>query len=363
MIWEDSCSISPASEPLAITVGSTTIFDIRSSFSNYGPCVNAFAPGSDITAAWNCGDDCTNTISGTSMASPHVTGLAAGILFDNEGYTPAQVLTQIQGSFTGPVFDTKTPGVGLATTDSSCTLLTSSPTTKTPTSSPTPCPGDYLEVHVLTDDFPNETSWTLTNKCTGDIQQSVDTDHYQAPRTAETDLYCIPQDQQYEFKILDDFNDGICCDAGEGRYRLKLNGDVVASGAEFGSSEVTTFGSCPPCFEDLVEIQVLTDKWPKDTAWTLTNMGTGQVEASVAAGDYTVGNSENIHPYCLPQYQWYMFEITDEFEDGICCFEGDGSYQVSLNGEMVSSGGKFGSSDASTFGPNKNAKAPKGFFP
>jgi len=357
---DDSCDESPASEPLAITVGSTTISDTRSSFSNYGSCVNAFAPGSGITAAYgNCGDSCTNTISGTSMASPHVAGLAAGILFDNEAFTPAQVLTEIQRSFTGPVFDTKTPGVGLATTDSSCTLLTSSPTTTTPTLSPTPCPGDYLEVHVLTDDYPDETSWTLTNECTGGIQQSVDTEHYQTPRSAKTDLYCIPQGQEYKFEILDDFNDGICCGEGEGRYRLKLNGDVVASGAEFGSSEVTTFGSCPPCSGDLVEIQVLTDNWPKDTAWTLMNKGTGQVEAFVAAGDYTVGNSENIHPYCLAQDQEYVFEITDEFEDGICCFEGDGSYQVSLNGEMVSSGGEFGSSDASTFGSKKKAKAPK----
>jgi len=362
---DDSCEYSPASEPFAITVGSTKIgdsetSDTRSEFSNFGSCVNAFAPGSDITAAWNCGNSCTNTISGTSMASPHVAGLAAGILFGNRAFTPAQVLTEIQESFTGPVIDSKTLGVGLATTDSSCTFETLSPTTMSPSTSPTLCPDEYLEIHLLTDNFPYETSWTLTNKCSGEIQASVDAGHYQGAFTANTDLYCIPEDQQYEFEIFDSFGDGICCNGGVGRYRLKLKGEVVASGAEFGSSEVATFGKCPPCTGDLIDIVVLTDNWPGDTAWTLKNQGTGEIKASVLAGDYTEGNSEKSHSYCFTEDdQKYEFEITDEFEDGICCFEGDGRYQVSLNGVIVSSGGEFGSSETSTFGSSTKAKSRK----
>jgi subtilisin family serine protease len=73
----NACQSSPAGEPLAITVGSTTSADARSSFSNYGSCVDVFAPGSSITSAWYTSTTASNTISGTSMASPHVAGVVA----------------------------------------------------------------------------------------------------------------------------------------------------------------------------------------------------------------------------------------------------------------------------------------------
>jgi len=78
-----------------VTVGATDIgvsnTDVRSYFSNTGACVDLFAPGSDITAAWYTSDVATNTISGTSMASPHVCGVAALLLGDDPTLTPAQV--------------------------------------------------------------------------------------------------------------------------------------------------------------------------------------------------------------------------------------------------------------------------------
>jgi subtilisin family serine protease len=73
----DACTSSPARVGAAITVGSTTSSDARSSFSNFGTCLDIFAPGSSITSAWATSDTATNTISGTSMATPHVTGVAA----------------------------------------------------------------------------------------------------------------------------------------------------------------------------------------------------------------------------------------------------------------------------------------------
>ena len=65
----DACEISPARAPKAFTVGSTTSSDVRSSFSNYGACVDIFAPGSGVLSAWYNSDTASNTISGTSMAS------------------------------------------------------------------------------------------------------------------------------------------------------------------------------------------------------------------------------------------------------------------------------------------------------
>src|SRR6185369_12212951 len=73
----DACGTSPARAANAITVGSTTTSDARSSFSNFGTCLDLFAPGSSILSAWFSSNTATATLSGTSMASPHVAGVAA----------------------------------------------------------------------------------------------------------------------------------------------------------------------------------------------------------------------------------------------------------------------------------------------
>ncbi|HEX8208782.1 MAG TPA: S8 family serine peptidase [Longimicrobium sp.] len=96
----DACSRSPASTPTALTVASSTSTDARSSFSNWGNCVDLFAPGSSITSAWATGDAAISTISGTSMAAPHVAGVAAAYLEDHPTATPATVAQAILSSGT-----------------------------------------------------------------------------------------------------------------------------------------------------------------------------------------------------------------------------------------------------------------------
>jgi len=91
----NACNGSPARVTTAITVGATANTDARSSFSNFGTCVNVFAPGTSITSTWIGSNTATNTISGTSMATPHVAGVAALVLAQGLATTPAAVRTWI----------------------------------------------------------------------------------------------------------------------------------------------------------------------------------------------------------------------------------------------------------------------------
>lgn len=91
----DACTASPAREPTAITVGASTSIDYRASFSNWGTCVDIFAPGGGITSAWNTSSSASNTLSGTSMASPHVAGAAALALAANPGASPAAIASAL----------------------------------------------------------------------------------------------------------------------------------------------------------------------------------------------------------------------------------------------------------------------------
>ncbi|MGJ5829208.1 S8 family peptidase [Streptomyces ossamyceticus] len=106
----NASSYSPSRVTEAITVGATTNTDARASYSNYGSVLDIFAPGSSITAGWYTSDTATNTISGTSMATPHVAGAAAVYLAGHPSATPAQVATALTGgAVTGKV---TSPGTG-----------------------------------------------------------------------------------------------------------------------------------------------------------------------------------------------------------------------------------------------------------
>ncbi|MFG2587652.1 S8 family peptidase [Streptomyces sp. NPDC048438] len=94
---------SPARVATAITVGATTRTDARASYSNYGPVVDIFAPGSDITAGWNTSNSATYTGSGTSFAAPHVSGAAAVYLTSHPGAAPATVASALVNGATSGV--------------------------------------------------------------------------------------------------------------------------------------------------------------------------------------------------------------------------------------------------------------------
>jgi len=140
--YGDACNYSPARAPSAITVGATNSSDQRSAFSNSGTCLDIFAPGSGITSAWITNDAATNTISGTSMASPHVAGAAILYLESNRTASPAMVAQAINNVSTSGVLTNITsnsPNKLLYSLMSLAPDPTPTPT-PTPTLTPTPTP-------------------------------------------------------------------------------------------------------------------------------------------------------------------------------------------------------------------------------
>lgn len=107
---QDARLSSPARVTEAITVGATDRRDHRAFYSNFGPALDLFAPGSGISAGWHTADDATRTLSGTSMASPHAAGVAALHLADHPQATPDQVATALVNAATPDVVGSPGPG-------------------------------------------------------------------------------------------------------------------------------------------------------------------------------------------------------------------------------------------------------------
>ena len=138
----DACNFTPARVAGAITVGATESNDSRASYSNFGSCLDVFAPGSAISSTWIGSSNAANTISGTSMASPHVAGISARLLASNTGLSPNQVENLIKTQATSSVVSNPGPGslnllaFSLITSDGSITNPETSPS-PTPKPSPT----------------------------------------------------------------------------------------------------------------------------------------------------------------------------------------------------------------------------------
>lgn len=129
----NACNGSPSRVAAGLTIGSTTSTDARSSFSNIGSCLDMFAPGSNITSAWITSNTSTNTISGTSMATPHVAGAAALYLQANPSATPATVGNALISSST----PAKVTNAGTGSPNR--LLYVGTGTAPTPTPTPTGC--------------------------------------------------------------------------------------------------------------------------------------------------------------------------------------------------------------------------------
>ncbi len=157
-----ACNYSPAREPTAITVAATTSTDARASYSNYGTCVDLFAPGSSIKSAWYSSDTATQLMAGTSMASPHVAGLAALLLESRPTASATAVADAIKAAATvGKVTSAGSGSPNLllyadaasivsTTTDTGTTTSPTSTTTTSPTTTTTTSPSISVFVATLT---------------------------------------------------------------------------------------------------------------------------------------------------------------------------------------------------------------------
>jgi len=133
----NACSFSPAFVPNAITVGSTTSTQARSSFSNYGSCVDIWAPGSNVLSAGVASDTATATYSGTSMACPHVSGGAALVLEQNPTLLAGEVLQEMYATaYTDEIS-------GLFPSDTNKELYVGAGGAPQPVPTPAPPPGTF----------------------------------------------------------------------------------------------------------------------------------------------------------------------------------------------------------------------------
>jgi subtilisin family serine protease len=157
---QDACASSPARVPEAITVSATNSSDAKASWANHGSCVDIFAPGVDVTSTWHTGDTATNTISGTSMATPHTAGTAALHLETTPGAAPGAVASALTTNATTGVVQ----GPGAGSPDR--LLYTGFVGSPDPDPDPDPEPDPDPATPTLTDGVPA----TATNGATGTWQ-------------------------------------------------------------------------------------------------------------------------------------------------------------------------------------------------
>ena len=235
-----------------------------------------------------------------------------------------------------------------------------------------PAPGCItFEFDLLTDDYPDETSWKLLDNCNDGNIVAGQNSYNAKEESFEVNLN-LPW-SRYTLIVEDAADDGMCCDFGAGHYEARWNEQRVVAGGEFDTSESTTFGSCGPAPTQapvvptpsptngpgaVFLLELLTDKYPEETTWSLVDECNGGEEAFLG-GPYDSEDSMLVISEILPLSR-YTFTINDSEDDGICCGYGDGSYTVTWNGSVVQNGGEFETSDSVTFGDCFVASNPTG---
>jgi hypothetical protein len=397
----------PASYDAVMSVAAVDSNKNKASFSQYNNQVEIAAPGVSVqsTITTNSGTGFSYASwSGTSMATPHVAGVAALVWSHFPSCTPYQIRQAlIQSAETRNGNCNIQYGFGVVDAKAAYDLLlengcggVSAPSASTysggcafnstlgiaPTPAPTPfnCNLNTFELSLVTDNYGSETSWTLKNSAGSQVASGSG--------YSSNNNYVVNEcvaNGCYDFTINDSYGDGICCNYGTGSYSLKFNGNVVGSGGQFGQSETknictnasptttpapTTPAPTPApttpaptpggtCSTNTFVLELTTDNYGSETSWMLKKAdGT-----LVSNGNGYSSNTNYNLPTCVDD-GCYEFSITDSYGDGICCSYGSGSYTLKLNGAEVGSGGDFTSIETKSFcagstpGPAPTTPAP-----
>ena len=227
----NACSYSPARAQGGLTVGATDSQDVRTHYSNYGSCVDIYAPGNAIASAWATDDNAFVFLSGTSMAAPHVAG-AAALFWANHRGASAQ---DVADALTSWASVDRVLGLDQAWPNR---LLYTGAEDDIGQGSSAPGNGIDVLVTLSLDEYPMETTWVIENSQGLTVAASPPYTTRSATVTKTLSL----EPGTYSFRISDSYGDGICCAFGNGFYEVTdENGRVLAAGGAFGDSETTSF--------------------------------------------------------------------------------------------------------------------------
>ncbi|MEM6396767.1 MAG: S8 family serine peptidase [Bacteroidota bacterium] len=267
----NNCVNYPARLNDVIAVGAFANTGIRSAYSNYGPTLDIMAPSNNVGGpgagvrttdrmggnGYSSGNY-TPSFGGTSSSCPVVSGVAALVL----GYNPALTQAEVKNILYSTAIDMGPPGDDLEYANGRVNALgaVNAAGGNPPTCSdgvqngqetgvdcggpdcpacPSGCPDNEVTLTIVLDNYPGETSWTVTNGNGQTVASGGTYGNFPNGSTVTEDI-CLP-DGCYDFTINDSYGDGICCAYGSGSYSLVGGGSTLASGGAFGFSETTNF--------------------------------------------------------------------------------------------------------------------------
>ncbi len=314
----NACNYSPARAANAVTVGSTTSTDSRSSFSNYGTCLDIYAPGSSITSAWYNSNSATNTISGTSMASPHVAGVAALYLAENPALSTTQLTNLlVSRASSGKVGDAKTGSpnkllYSLAGDDGGCG---------------NDCPSDDTPldngVGISVSGVQGSSNYFYIDVPAGAADLNIDL----AGGSGDADLYVSqgskPTLNSYQCRPYKSGNNESCSfsSPAEGRWYVMLQGYSAYSGATLTATHNAGGGCGSDCLENGVPKSNLSGSAGSEQHFTIqvpagvslniaTSGGSGDADLYVRAGAAPSTSVYDCRPYKNGNSERCSFQVT-----------------------------------------------------
>jgi hypothetical protein len=353
----------PASYNGVVSVAAVDSNKNVANFSQKNNRVDLAAPGVSVLSTVPMQQGEYGRKSGTSMASPHVAGVAALLLSFKPDATAAEIRDAMQQSTEdlGSSGRDNSYGDGLVLAMRALEVLnggplsdteqeptTPDPTTPEPTD-PEPTDPDpttptlgscdsgeiFIEIKLQTDNYAAETYVALTSSDGASLVTGTDLDN----NRAYTASRCAPANDCYTFSITDSEGDGICCGYGQGSFEVIVEGQREGGGGDFGSENSVSFGQCAPPSVD-VGLFVRTDAYPEDNRVTLTDQSTGE---RLWDFGFSLANRNSRGTKSVDPRGCYVFEITDGYADGMCCQYGSGGFQLSYDGVAVKTGTEFGS--------------------